>query len=679
VTHDPRPLRFAQADTRHWVMVASGIAAAGYTLLFVITCLTAGWEGVVLRSPLLVAAAGCLVGYSMAARGRVEPGGKLALAAVWLQVHYSLFTMPEFPSPSLLASPALVVSATLLLSPRVSRGFGIATIAAPWLTAVFGAVGRFHGLSVSAVFWLITHTIAMVVIWSVVSLGFAALDRSYLRVVEQERALAETIDKSPDGILVLAADATVQVTNPAAERLLGGPATAWLGQPLARVLESVQARGSSGAPPPSVLDATDGPHAWAITRPDGSGAAVEVSSRAMDGGRRQLVMRDVSERLKSDQARREMELQLAHAQRLEAVGGLAGGIAHDFNNILTIIGASAEVLRSDIADDRFTPVLDEILAAQDRGATLTRQLLAFARRDVVQPRVIDLSAQVLGARLLLQRVAGEQTRIVCDVEPDCRILADVGQIEQALVNLVTNARDAMPDGGTCTVAVARVARDAAGDGVRLSVHDTGMGMDDATRARAFEPFFTTKPRGRGTGLGLASVHGIASQNGGQVQITSARDAGTSVILEFPFADAAVHTTARRPTELPETGQATILVAEDDDGTRAVVTRILQRAGYRILLAPDGLHALRLAETHGSEIDLLLTDVMMPGLTGPQLATRLREQLPAIPVLFMSGYAEDALGAVAGLQIDTDFVAKPFTSTSLVARIAAKLHATVNAR
>ncbi len=672
MTHDPRPLRLANPDTRRWVMVGAGISATGYAILYGVTVVAAGWTDWLSRLPLLAASIACLIGFALAAGYRVQAGGIVALSAAWLQVHYSLFTLSEFPSPSLLASPALLVAATLLLSPRAAQPFAVTTIVMPWLAASFGEIGRAEGITAPVFFWLVTHTVAILVIWSIVTLGFSVLDRAFVKVVEKERALSETINKSPDGIVVIDANSTVEVTNPAADQLLGGPGTEWIGQPLARVLSGARARGDLHTTPSVIFTDGDGPQPWTLERRDGSRSDVDVSSRAMDGGRRQLVLRDVSERMKAEHARREMEVQLSHAQRLEAVGGLAGGIAHDFNNILTIVGASAEVLRAEIADERFTPLLDDILAAQERGATLTRQLLAFARREVVQPRVFDLSTHVASLRPLLQRVVGEQTRLTNDLEPDCRIRADVGQLEQALVNLVNNASDAMPEGGNCTVSVTRAVSDTGTCLVRLRVIDTGSGMDDVTRSRAFEPFFTTKPRGRGTGLGLASVHGIAIQSGGRVFIESERGQGTTVVMEFPFADEVIVAQAERPLSAGDSGRATILVAEDDDGTRAVVKRILQRLGYTVLLAPDGLQALRLTESHAGEIDLLLTDVMMPGLSGPKLVARLHALHPDIPVLYMSGYPEDALSEVTGLRIETDFLAKPFTNATLATRVAAKL-------
>ena len=322
------------------------------------------------------------------------------------------------------------------------------------------------------------------------------------------------------------------------------------------------------------------------------------------------MLRDVSERVRAEQLRREMELQLAHAQRLGAVCQLAGGLAHDFNNILTIIGASAEVLRDEAPDESLAPRIDEILAAQDRGATLTRQLLAFARREVVQPRVVDIFV--------------------------------------------------------------RMTKDDGGPRVRLRVRDEGAGMNAATIARAFEPFFTTKSRGRGTGLGLAAVHGMALQRGGRATIELQPLVGTTVPLEFPSSSApATAVTARTTAEHPRIG-GTILVTEDDDGTRASVARLLERLGYAVLLASDGIQALRMAQVHAGQIDLLLTDVTMPGLSGSQLAAQLHRRTPHVSVICMSGYPEDALADEPGLQLETDVVAKPFASATPARRTADKI-------
>ncbi len=652
------------------MIIGASIGFSAYLTLALVNRYVAGADARY-QIVLLLAASGFVAGAIAAHRGHVFVGGVLGLMSAWGESSFSLLTTHVFPAPSLLATAPVLVGGALLLRPRDSAILALSAILATWPIALLSPAVRATGATPAVLFFLTSYTVVMIAVWSLVSLGFSLVDRAFVEVVRKERALAETIDRSPDGILVLDARDVLQVINPAAECMLDVQRDRSIGRSLDDVM-SVAGDVTARQFPLSFEGGGEQVCPWSFTRGDGERLELEVTWRSMDGGRRQVVLRDVSERLRADRLRRDMELQLAHAQRLEAVGQLAGGIAHDFNNILTIIGASAEVLRAESPDANLAPLIDEILAAQDRGATLTRQLLAFARRDVVHPRVLDLSAHIVSLQRLLQRVAGEQTRIVCDVEPDCRILADVGQLEQALVNLVTNARDAMPSGGTCTISAVRMTNDDARTWVRLRVRDEGVGMDAATSARAFEPFFTTKPRGRGTGLGLAAVHGMVLQSGGRAEIESQPTVGTTVLLEFPFAHQPATVVVARPTTEHAIGGGTILVAEDDDGTRATVARLLERLGYSVLLAPDGVQALRLAELNASRIDLLLTDVMMPGLTGPQLAARLQRVAPHVPVIYMSGYPEDALAEVKGLQLDTDFVAKPFASATLAQRIADKI-------
>jgi two-component system, cell cycle sensor histidine kinase and response regulator CckA len=657
-------------------MIGASIGAAAYTALAIVNFRAWGWDPSRHQLALVFAALGCMTGGAMAARDRVFSGGLITLISVWCEVHLSLLTSQQFPSPSMLATSAILVGGALLLLPRHSLMLAAGSVILTWPLVLLSPAVQATGVTSTVIYWLTAHAVVTIAVWSLVSLGFSIVDGAFVVVLRKERELAETINRSPDGILVIDSTERLHVINPAAERILGVTQDECLGRDIGAILNDVTA--ARGDAPDAAAARTSGerPHSWSLAHRDGRQIELEITWRAMDEGRRQLVLRDVSERVRADHARRDMELQLAHAQRLEAVGQLAGGIAHDFNNILTIIGASTEVLRSELRDASAGSVLDDIVAAQERGATLTRQLLAFARRDTVQPRVFDLSQQVLTLQRLLQRVAGEQTRICCDVVPDCRVRADVGQVEQALVNLVTNARDAMPSGGTCTLSVGRGTNDDGESLVWLRVHDEGVGMDSATSLRAFEPFFTTKPRGRGTGLGLAAVHGMVMQSGGRADITSALGSGTTVTLEFPFVNETP--TVRQVHAVGEhaAGGGMILVAEDDDGTRATVARMLQRLGYQVMLAPDGLQALRMAEANLGRIDLLLTDVMMPGLSGPQLASRLQQQSPGIPVVFMSGYPEDALAQVQGLHLETDFVAKPFTSAILGRRLSEKLGAAV---
>ena len=654
-------------------MVCTGIGAAAYGLLAAVTF----WEwGLALghgQVSLLITMAVCAAGLLLARFGRPWEGAVLGVAAVWFKTHFSLLTTTIFPDPALFGTAALVVGAALALRPRQSVVVAASSLVVSSTLIVLSAPVRASGVTPTVTYWLIAHAISTMAIWALVILGHRILRQTAAEVSEKERDLRETIDRAPDGILIVDGAQVVQVMNPAAESVLGLTTGECLGCDVAEVLR----RADTAVQPTSSVDLhTSGEHArhWTITRRGGQRAEIEITWRVMQAGRRQFLLRDVSERMRAEENRRDMELQLAHAQRLEAVGQLAGGIAHDFNNILTIVGASAEVLRLELGQHREVPLLDDILAAQERGAALTRQLLAFARREVVQQRVFDLGEQVGLLQRLLQRVGGEQLRLSCDVQPACTILADVGQVEQALVNLVSNARDAMPQGGRCVVAVRRVTDDSGDPWVRLSVTDEGAGMDAATRSRAFEPFFTTKPRGRGTGLGLSAVHGMVLQSGGHADIVSERGKGTSVILDFPVAEAVAQSpTAADPALQPSVG-GTVLVAEDDDGTRGAVARILSQRGYEVLQASDGDEAMRLVSARTTRIDLLLTDVMMPGATGPQLAEQLRTRQPALPVIFMSGYPEDALAAVPGLVLESDFLAKPFTSVALSNRVSAKLRA-----
>lgn len=671
-TDDSRPIRVRYSDSRRWVLNGALIGTLAYTAITVVSLRAWGWDPSRNQIALVLAALGCAAGAGLAARGHMFMGGRTALLASWCEVNYSLLTATGFPAPSLLATAVLLVAASLLLTRRQSAIFAVVSIVISWPLVLYSPAVRDVGVTPAVIYFLTAYTVVGVAVWSLVTLGVSIVDRAFDAVVRKERELSETIERAPDGILVIDSSEVLRVMNPAAERALGLTAAQSVGRPISDVLLQASARGEARAPL-ALHDTGERPCAWSLTRLDGVHVELEVTWRSMDEGRRQLVLRDVSERLRAEHARRDMELQLAHAQRLEAVGQLAGGIAHDFNNILTIVGASAEVIRAEMPDARLAPLVDEVLAAQERGAALTRQLLAFARREVVHPQVFDLSGLVVSVQRLLQRVAGEQTRVLCSVEPDCRIRADLGQVEQALVNLVTNARDAMPEGGNCTLSVVRMVNDDGSPWVRLRVSDEGVGMDAATSARAFEPFFTTKPRGRGTGLGLSAVHGMVMQSGGRADIESQKGRGTTVVLEFPFASAASTDSpeSSAPALVPP-GGGTILVAEDDDGTRATVARVLQRLGYRVLLASDGDQALRLASEHRGQVDLLLTDVMMPGMSGPRLAARFSELAPDVPVVFMSGYPEDALAEVQGLHLESDFVAKPFTSGLLARRISDKL-------
>lgn len=371
------------------------------------------------------------------------------------------------------------------------------------------------------------------------------------------------------------------------------------------------------------------------------------------------VFRDVTDQ-------RELEMQLAHAQKLEAVGRLAGGVAHDFNNLITAIAGYAELLRTGLdADDGRRADVDEILRASGRAARLTQQLLAFARRQMVQPRVVDLNQLIANVTSLLRRLLGAD--IVLDVatgEPQVPVLIDPGQFEQLLVNLAVNARDAMPSGGQLTVGV----RTDGGSAV-LTVGDTGQGMSADVLVQAFEPFFTTKGQGKGTGLGLSTVYGIVQQAGGTISAESEVGSGTRFTIVLPLAEGEVTMVhEERPLHAMAGGSETVLLAEDEPQVRRLAERALRAAGYEVLSAPDGPRALALSREVTGRIDLLVTDIVMPNMGGPELASAFLGERPGAKVLYISGYTENEVArqglAAAGLA----FLPKPFTPSELTDRV-----------
>jgi two-component system cell cycle sensor histidine kinase/response regulator CckA len=363
---------------------------------------------------------------------------------------------------------------------------------------------------------------------------------------------------------------------------------------------------------------------------------------------------------------------------MEAVGRLAGGIAHDFNNLLTVIRANADFIIEDLtADDARRDEVDEIRKAADRAASLTRQLLVFSRRQVVQPKTVQLNEIVGNIKQMVGRLIGEDIVLASVLEPDLgTVHADVGQLEQVLLNLVVNARDAMPLGGAIVVSTcgARLGPEALGwqmpvqpgDYVQLTVSDTGAGMTPDVQAHIFEPFFTTKEPGKGTGLGLSTVYGIVQQMNGSIIVRSEPRNGTIFTIYLPVVKAGAPVVAQPADDRSEQrpGTETILLVEDEDAVRRLARRALEMSGYRILEASHGGEALRVCGEHGGTIDLLLTDVVMPLMSGAELAEQLKPLRPDMRVLFMSGYTEDALGKHGVLAPETAFLYKPFTPDSL---------------
>ncbi|MEA2409369.1 MAG: two-component system, cell cycle sensor histidine kinase and response regulator CckA [Thermoleophilaceae bacterium] len=362
----------------------------------------------------------------------------------------------------------------------------------------------------------------------------------------------------------------------------------------------------------------------------------------------------------------QLEAQLQQSRRLESVGKLAGGIAHDFNNLLAIIQGYADFAREAATDDQQRHDLEELSKAAARGAELVRQLLLFSRRKPVEAIALDIAEVVRDTEPMLRQALGEGIELRCWLVSELPpVLIDPGQVTQVLVNLAVNARDAMPDGGTLTIKGTRTE----GGDVRLTVEDTGAGMDEETVAKAFDPFFTTKPPGSGTGLGLASVYGIVTQANGTIELQSTPGGGTCIVVELPQTEgAALAPRPRAEPPTPEAGEGeTILVVEDDEEVRGVAGRILRQHGYQVVEAAGGEEALELAARETGEIDLLVTDVVMPGMNGPELAERLRELQPGVRVLHMSGYTAGIGSPHPGATL-SDLIEKPFTGAELLERV-----------
>jgi two-component system cell cycle sensor histidine kinase/response regulator CckA len=387
----------------------------------------------------------------------------------------------------------------------------------------------------------------------------------------------------------------------------------------------------------------------------------------------------------SEESSRLLERELVQAQKMESIGRLAGGIAHDFNNLLTaILGFSEMLLEETASGTRARRDLEAIQKAASHGASLTRQLLAFSRRQVMELAVLDLGELVHGVAPILQRLLGEdvQTTIACDAHLR-KVKVDRGQLEQVVMNLAVNARDAMPEGGKLTLEVRNVMLDAdyvrehsyaqVGQHVMLSVSDTGIGMDAGTRARIFEPFFTTKDVGKGTGLGLSTVYGIVKQSGGSIEVFSEPNKGTTFKVYLPICEVPADAGAETGPMLPAPGGAeAILLVEDDPALRELLARTLARHGYRLSEAATGLAALDLIRDTSVPIDLLLTDAVLPGMSGPSLAREAATLRPGIRVLFVSGYTDDAMLRLGMLNENQAFLQKPFGATALLRKVRQQL-------
>ncbi|GIM90004.1 hypothetical protein Ato02nite_017970 [Paractinoplanes toevensis] len=545
--------------------------------------------------------------------------------------------------------------------------------------------------------------------------GVASISRDITERQRAEAMFEGLLEAAPDAIIGVTRDGAITLINEQAERLFGYRREELIGQPV-DVLVPQRLRTHH-------VQHRDGYSAHPRNRPMGAGAALtavrkdgtefpaEISLSSVSTDRGMIVttaIRDVTGRLIAQAERERLiaqaerdagERRLQHARRLESLGELAGGVAHDFNNILAVISNYTDM----VLDTLNSPVLEsaelaevrndlgQVSRAAERAARLTKQLLAFGRRDITQATVLSLNYVIGDVEQMLRRSLGEHIHLITSLDRQLwHVHADASQIEQILLNLAVNARDAMPGGGTLSIDTSNAeltADDSSGGTlppgryVRMRVSDTGSGMPPDVIERAFEPFYTTKPKGSGTGLGLATVYGIATAGGGDVRLYSEAGIGTTVTVVLPAVDTPAHTnpantdTPAGPPADQQPPHETILMVEDEDDLRQITGRVLTRAGYDVLTAAGGAEAIHLAQTHPSPIDLLLTDVIMPKMLGNEVAARIAQCRPGIPVLYMSGYAEPVLTENGTLPDGVTIVEKPFTSHELLDRIRTVLHQT----
>ncbi|MES2324127.1 MAG: CHASE domain-containing protein [Pseudomonadota bacterium] len=517
------------------------------------------------------------------------------------------------------------------------------------------------------------------------------LREAYATLASEQKRIQVILQHSHDAFIAVGPDGRITDWNAKAEEMLGYAAAEAIGQTVAELIVPEEYRTAHNRGFAHFVASgkrTFTQQVVEVTALHRSGRLVPVELAIAGfptpaGHAASAFMRDISERKQAQQleAERSVALEeartaLQHAQKLEAVGKLTGGIAHDFNNVLHVISGNVQLLQvMRPADERLQARLKHMQSAVDRGAKLSTQLLAFARRQPLEPVVINLLALVRNMDDLLSRALGQAVRVAIHADPDLwNISADAGQLENVILNLALNARDAMPDGGVLTVELRNQGAGPAigdlppGDYVRMSLADTGKGMSDEVRAAAFEPFFTTKGVGQGTGLGLSMAYGFIKQSGGHIIIESAPDAGTTVLVYLPRSLDVLPGVEIRPLESSVGGNETILVVEDDHDVRATVLVTLQELGYVVIEAEDGEAALRILE-NGRIVDLLFTDVVMPGpVSSVELATRAAEILPTIAVLFTSGYTRDALVTKGRLNEGVQLLGKPYKRSDLSKKV-----------
>ncbi|MCC6875150.1 MAG: PAS domain S-box protein [Sandaracinaceae bacterium] len=543
-------------------------------------------------------------------------------------------------------------------------------------------------------FVLINRGLSVLAIWTTAALLWWHLRRTddLLAAREQAHALfRDVLEAAPDGMIMVGADGRIQLANATAERMFRYAPGTLAGTPVEHLMpeshrEAHVAHRRSFHSVPAARAMGSGRTFHAV-RGDGSAVSVEIalSPARADPSSVIAAIRDVTERHR-------LEERLRTTQRMEGIGRLAGGVAHDFNNLLTVILSCVEFSLPEVADrSRVAADLTEAKGAAERATSLTRQLLAFSRRQIVEPRVLSINELLLDMDRMLRRILGEDIELV--TVPDPRLWPveiDPSCVEQVLMNLTVNARDAMSHGGKLTLETENVSLDqeyarehpdvTPGDYVRLAVSDTGVGMTNEVSARIFEPFFTTKPAGMGTGLGLATVYGIVRQAGGHIWVYSEPGRGTSFKVYLPRAQGSAQPLPERPASMrPRVGTETILVVEDEPSVRRLIVRALRQHGYLVHEAGNGVEAMLKLQSAELGLHLLVTDVVMPQMGGRELARRVLELHPDVAVLYLSGYTENAIVHHGTLEAGLALLQKPFLPDALLRRVRDVLDARDNSR
>jgi len=648
-----------------WVRLGTGLVGFGYTVVT-----TYGWlflrpdRGERVRETTVASLA--LFAFWLA-KSRPRIAAILVVCAVWCELILSLAHLGIETPSALIVFPSLIPGVAMMLGGRAAILLAVANaVAIPVTLVVHQSI---HGKPWGAIFAAGNTAIVA----SVLSLAMGIMVRSALRshsaaIERLQRAhqrYRSLFRNAPDGLVAID-NGHVRDANPLAMKFLGLSSIS----ACPRLEDLLRDAGVQNVPSLLTAGAERAPVLIEIPSHIGSPRSLEFTVREPDADEPAslVVVRDVSER-------RAIEAQLQHNQRLETVGHLAGGVAHDFNNLLTVVGGNATLL-AEHKDPEVQELAKEILFAQERGAGLTRQLLTFARKEVRRPETFDLAATVDGMARLIQRLLGEQIQLKIDYAGQVPILADRGQFEQVVLNLVSNGRDAINETGQVRISVRSLPKaEAAALGSRLvdaqqallEVTDTGRGMNAETKQRLFEPFFTTKSRGQGTGLGLATVHGIVAQSGGAIFVKSEVGGGSSFRIFIPLHDGEISGATELPAIATDArGSGSILVVEDDPEVRDLARRVLARSGYAVISATNASEALSVLSSRS--FDLVLTDVVMPGINGLEFAEILRLEQPGARVLFMSGYFDHSAPWSGALDPKTNLLQKPFTPQDLLARV-----------